>query len=474
MKIVCLLFFFLAHMVKICGAAEIFDYDRMFGWSDKIEERKYMCADVVFAIDLSCSVKIRDKKKMVTIVEKIVNASRVKQTISRFGLVLFDEGARKIIGLSQNINNAKVMELLKNLKINIKDQKEGCKTHTWKALEQVRTDEDLLGSVSRYDNKTGKERKRVLILMTDGKPRDTKDNVEEMENKTREMGTLNKSANITTFVVHVPKDGRLEPIPLLEDLVSSQRWIYEVHNSTNLEDVGDFFFYELVKIGACDYRCMGKIDLCIVMDRSDSIEIEDIELTKEFLKDLADSFRIVYDKSNKRFTSAMIGVSSYNQDVYQHSLGTKCKDNACVRAAIDTIPDEHNTYTETDVALANVASECLPTYVTRGDEISRVAILATDGNTYKFMAQNINSRPTIQMAKRLRSKGIDIVVIGLPNYRDVVGIDEWNKTASHFVFDMRNGTGPGWSVKFEDLKSITGTVARKICEQYTEEQTNEV
>ncbi|CAH1792810.1 unnamed protein product [Owenia fusiformis] len=474
MKIVFALLSLIAHMVTVHGDVEIFDYDRLFGLSNKTEEQKYMCADIVFAIDISCSVKNRDKKKMVTIVENIVKGTKVNEKITRFGLVLFDKGARKRFGLNNNGNADELLSQLADLKTNIKKAHKGCKTHTWKALELVRTDEDLLGSVSRYDTETGRERKRVLILMTDGVPFDSKNNLIEVADLTKEMGRLNDLANITTFVVHVPKNGVLEPIPLLDDLVSSLRWKYEVDAGTDLEDVGSFFFHQLVKISPCDYRCTAKIDLCFVMDRSDSIEVENIKLTKEFFKDLADSFLVTYDKSNKKFTSAMIGVSSYNQDVYQHSLGYKCKDNACIRDAIAAIPNEHNTYTETDDALANVASQCLPPYVTRGHGIPRVAILATDGNTWEEGAKRINSRPTIKMAKRLRSQGIDTEVIGLPNYQDLVGIKEWKQTASHFVFDMRNGTGPGWSVNFEDLKSITGTVARKICGQYSDEGANEV
>ncbi|CAH1792811.1 unnamed protein product [Owenia fusiformis] len=473
MKIVCVLLSLVAHMVTVHGDVEIFDYARLFGLSNKTEEQKYMCVDIVFAIDISCSVKNIDKKKMVTIVENVVKGAKVNEKITRFGLVLFDNGARKEFGLNNNFGNAdEILGLLADLKTNIKDKKEGCKTHTWKALELVRTDEDLLGSVSRYDTETGRERKRVLILMTDGVPFDNKRNVDEMADLTKEMGRLNDLANITTFVVHVPRDGVLEPIPLLEDLVSSMRWLHEVGASTDLEDVGRYFFHQLVKISGCDYRCTTKIDICFVMDRSDSIEIENIKLTKDFLKDLGDSFLVTYDKSNKKFTSAMIGVTSYNQDVYQHSLGVECKDNACVRDVISAIPDEHKKYTETYDALANVASQCLK--VPRGPGIHRVAILATDGNTWKEGSNRINSRPTIAIANRLRRMGIDIEVIGVPNYREVVGIDEWQKTASHFVFDMRNGTGPGWSVSFEDLKSITGTVARKICEQYSDEQANEV
>ncbi|CAH1792820.1 unnamed protein product [Owenia fusiformis] len=460
---------------------QILDYEKLFGLSDKEEEQKYICSDIVFALDSSCSVKRPDRINMITVIENVVKGAKVHPNLARFGLVRFDYGATKIFGLGEYFSAEEILKKLSDVKKEYSLRRtiaEKCKTFTWEALRMVRVDDDLLGSEKRYNEKTGEERKRVVVIMTDGRPYNTSgpENEEAVKALTLKEGNLNTENGIQSMVVQVPHMRILEnDTDIFTKLVTKKEWFIQIAVGVDLQDAGKYFFHELVKNNGCSYKCLGKIDLCFVMDRSDSILEPDIKKTKEFFQDLGDSFLVGYDGNKKgtKFTNAMIGALSYNQWVSTHFMGYQCKDNACVRRNIGNIPATNNRYTETDLALKAVLDTCLDKFSTRGYGISRVAILATDGNTWKTDAKSINSARTIAMANKLREAGIDVEVIGLPNYQEIPGINEWKQTASHFVFDLRRIAGAdhssNWTMPtFEDLKAINGIVARKICKEYTD------
>ncbi|CAH1792798.1 unnamed protein product, partial [Owenia fusiformis] len=412
---------------------------------------------------------------MVTIVESVVKGAIVDDKVARFGMVTFDRGARVEFGLDEYTSRETMLARLAKLKtaVSSDDYPHGCKTFTWEALELVRRAE-LLGTEPRFDETTGCMRGRVVIIMTDGVPFSSNDEQarEQALVDTIEQGALNADVGISTMVVQLPnKNGNYptEKHDVFESLVSKMRFYHTVEPNTDLEKLGRIFFEDLVKFWPCCYNCMAKIDLCFVLDRSNSIKVSDIILAKEFLKELSDSFLVNYDENavdEPKWEHAMIGVSTYNSRVYQHSLGKDCKDNACVHQKIESIPNTHKKYTETDDALRNVRELCLGPHVTRGRNIPKVSLLATDGNTWERYTTFINSQKTIDVAKDLRAANISVDIIGLPNYKEHVGIEEWMGVASSFIIDLRRNPDDPWLPDFKDLEPIVGTVARLICEKY--------
>ncbi|CAH1792797.1 unnamed protein product [Owenia fusiformis] len=458
---------------SVFSKIEVYDYDRLFGMKDTVEEAKYICADIVFLLDTSCSIEKEDRGKMVTIVETVVNASRVGDKMARFGVVTFDRGARVEFGLNEYTSRETMLARLAKLKtaVSSDDYPQGCKTYTWEALELVRRAE-LLGTEPRFDETTGCKRGRVVIIMTDGVPFLSNKAREQALVDTIEQGAINADVGISTMVVQLPnKNGKYptEKHDVFESLVTRMRYYHTVENNTDLEKLGHRFFEDLVKFWPCCYSCMATIDLCYVLDRSISIKVSDIILAKEFLKELSDSFLVSYDENavdEPKWDHAMIGVSSYNTDVYQHSLGKDCQDNACVHQTIESIPNAHKLYTETDDALRNVRELCLSPYSTRGRNVPKVTLLLTDGNTWETYTTFINSQKTIGVAQDLRAANISVDIIGLPNYQERVGIEEWMGVASNFIIDLRRTPDSPWLPDYKDLKPIVGTVARLICEKY--------
>ncbi|CAH1792796.1 unnamed protein product [Owenia fusiformis] len=70
------------------------------------------------------------------------------------------------------------------------------------------------------------------------------------------------------------------------------------------------------------------------------------------------------------------------------------------------------------------------------------------------------------MIGELRAANISVDVIGMPNYQERVGIEEWIGVASNFIIDLRRTPDKPWLPDYEDLKPIVGTVARLLCEKY--------
>ncbi|CAH1791564.1 unnamed protein product [Owenia fusiformis] len=434
----------------------------MFGLD--VNFKKDLCMDIVFVVDRSCSVPEDDLVNEYRIIESAINAIEgFGPDKTRIGLVTFDYGARVVFGLDDAETSTRegLLAKLDELKRDT-TRPEKCKTYTWEALKLTRENPSLFGGVDKNS-----ERERILMLTTDGVPFDNEGNRQEMADNTLAEGASNDADGIKTMVFTVKnKKGVLPPKDFFEQLAYSMRWMFQVENEL-VEDFATFVFPLLARF-TCPYKCDVAIDLIYVMDRSISITIPNIKKMKDFYKVVTGSFSIG-DIRSKTDLKASVAMLSYNRDVYRHFTGLDCSDTECVVSEIDQIPNTHDNFTVTNLALEAVKG--IVNQFTRNglNGIHPIVVLSTDGNTWKVGANSISSPSvSIAVADALRARGIDTVVVAAPNHREDPGLKELKGIASHFVFDLQSSL-----TSFDDLIPIAPKLVKLICDKYSPNTENE-
>ncbi|CAH1791566.1 unnamed protein product [Owenia fusiformis] len=421
--------------------------------------------DIVFALDRSCSVPRDDLVNEYRIIESAINAIEgFGPDKTRVGLITFDYGARVVFGFDDAETSTRegLLAKLDELKRDTTPP-EKCKTYTWEALKLAREDPKLFGGSDKNS-----ERARILMLVTDGIPYDKEGNRQDMADNTLAEGASNDADGIKTMVFTVKnKKGVLPPKDFFEQLAYSMRWMFQVENEL-VEDFGAFVFPLLARF-TCPYKCNEAIDLIYVMDRSISITTPNIKKMKDFYKVVTESFSIG-DIRSQADPKASVAMLSYNRDVYRHFTGLDCMDATCVLGKIDQVPNTHEDFTVTNLALQEV-QEIVNQFTRNGfNGIHPVVVLQTDGNTWQVGAKSISSpKVSIAVADALRAKGIDTVVVAAPNYREDPGLVELKGIASHYVFDLQSSL-----TSFDDLIPIAPKLVKLVCDMYKQNSENEV
>ncbi|CAH1791562.1 unnamed protein product [Owenia fusiformis] len=437
---------------------DIYDYYRMFGLD--VNFKKDLCIDIVFALDRSCSIPEEDLHNEYRIIEETINGiAGFGRNKTRIGLVTFDINARVVFGFNDEATSTRegLLAKLRELK------REGtapdrCKTFTWEALKLAREDPRLFGGVDKNS-----DREKIIMLVTDGVPFETEKNREEMADETIAEGALNDAAGIKTMIFTLKnKQGNLPPKNIFETLVYSMRWMFQVEDA--LVQEFEVRVFPLLARFTCDYICNEPVDLIYVMDRSVSIEIKNIQKVKDFYKKLTVAFDCGNIR-NRTHPKTSVSMISYNRNVYHHLDATDCPDGDCILDKIDAIPSTHEYFTVTNLALEEVKT-IVNQFTRHGGSrgIRPVVILATDGNTWKVDATS-RAPPSLSIgvADELRARGIDTVVVSVPNHRDKPGLKELEGIASHFLFDLQSELN---LTSFDDLNPIAPILVKLLCEKY--------
>ncbi|CAH1791563.1 unnamed protein product [Owenia fusiformis] len=434
---------------------EVYGYQKLFGL-DKVY-KKDLCMDIVFVIDRSCSIPEADLVNEYRVIESaITGIAGFGPDKTRVALVTFDDGARIVFDFNDDQTREGLLNKLDELKQDT-TQPDRCKTFTWEALKLTRTHPNLFGGVEKNS-----DREKIIMILTDGVPFENEKNREEVTNKTIKEGELNDADGIKTMVFTIKnKKGNLPPKELFEKLAYTMRWMFQVEDA--LVDQFEIRVFPLLARFTCPYSCSEAIDLIYVMDRSISIIVDNIKKEKDFFKLVTESFSIG-DIRSKADPKASVAMLSYNRNVYKHFTGLDCSDSTCVLSKIDQIPNTHDNFTVTNLALEEV-KVIVNQYTRKGlNGIHPVVVLSTDGNTWKVGANSISSpKVSIAVADELRVRGIDTVVVSVPNHRDDPGLKELRGIASHFMFDLQSEYN---FTSFDDLRPITPTLVRLICEKY--------
>ncbi|CAH1796595.1 unnamed protein product [Owenia fusiformis] len=398
------------------------------------------CMDLLFAVDTSCSVTqdqldiVRDT--MFEIVDR--TEFRVSGNRNLVAGLTYSKGSQHEFFFDTYDSKADVLTAIRNFNMT----PAGCRTHTFNALKVIQENYyDLMMHGSRA------EFRDVIVVFTDGMTYPNR-----KQKKTKEYAAMLKAMNpgVKVFVVQLDNiennDGLDEFRMIASDPFSDHNVLLE-----DAEQAAEDLFSLLPK--DCveeEIKCEAVVDVVLVMDRSNSIEIDDLKLLVDFFRELASQFDI--DTNVARFAAI-----SYNNAVYKHfplSGPTAHHDRrSTINWIVEGIPLTTDKNTRTDLALVN-ATEILDTEGREG--VRKIIFLATDGNTIKAK----HAPDTIEAAKAAKRKGYQIFCVGLPNNNGRTnGIDEWRQVASkplatHLFTDLED---------FASLRNIVADLTQSAC-----------
>ncbi|CAH1791285.1 unnamed protein product [Owenia fusiformis] len=145
--------------------------------------------DLVWAVDISCSIDPDSKKKVRNFIVKATNKIPVRAQYSQVGVLTFSEKVYHVAYMNEFKRQGKLMDQIKKMKLEPDD----CGTVTNEALYEART--------KYFSEELGarKKRKKVLIVLSDGftYPRS---NIEDTFKQAKDV----HKAGIEAFVLGMP------------------------------------------------------------------------------------------------------------------------------------------------------------------------------------------------------------------------------------------------------------------------------
>ncbi|CAH1779114.1 unnamed protein product, partial [Owenia fusiformis] len=221
--------------------------------------------------------------------------------------------------------------LLRKFKPKKDEECEDCKSNTKDAIQKCWEE----------FNRTKNTLQDVMIIYTDGVSFDTRFNLAEERNNTLKKAKESHEKNIQTFVIKYKNQkgsikGDVEWNALNNPGVLKDLQHPEPMSLTKDFKASTFLTDYCEAIPDCTQKppqC-GKIDLVLIIDRSNSIQFSDIKRTIKFLSNMVKNLQV--DSDHIR-----VGIISYNQIVYVHSDVNEALSKVEVLARIDEIPSSN-------------------------------------------------------------------------------------------------------------------------------------
>ncbi|CAH1774882.1 unnamed protein product, partial [Owenia fusiformis] len=194
----------------------------------------------------------------------------------------------------------------------------------------------------------------------------------------------------------------------------------------------------------CPHCC--NADVVIIIDRSESILLPDIENVLKFFEDFIMALKYKILPLAPPGPGLRFAILTYNCPVYIHChLGAN--NHTGLIKCVKGIPHATGKYTNTADALKE-AHKQFSLYGRNSVEVREIVIIATDGRTWECNARTVSDPPTatIAAAKDLKDAGKEIYVYGLPNHKGLVDgcKREWIHVASDpkacHIIDFTEGT----------------------------------
>ncbi|CAH1791773.1 unnamed protein product [Owenia fusiformis] len=419
---------------------------------------KDLCFDIVFALDRSCSVAEEDLDRSISFMTQMIKEIDIGAHKVQVGLVVFDDGARILIDVGQYNEKSRLLEAIDTANYTYN----GCKTATWTALNLVRTSKKLLNN-NEIDQQTKKPRQKILVVITDGVPFDTKHNMGKMLKITEKEAVKNHEAGITTIVVCIRNsDG--------EYVEDSDATIFDKLASKPLE--GHKFYIDNLEVDAkkvfptlarftCDYRCSKPIDIVFILDCSMNADGY-THKALDFIVSLLKSFPI----NPERF--ARVGVVTFNDHATVEFGLTKHTTFEDIKNAIENIRGVHKKNRDTAYAFKTARQSVFYANEARNRVASRVNVLATSERAWPKGYRQHNMRKVLGQARYNELYEINTIIIGLPPYEPNIDtqqqiLDEWQKLVTNKdtnnIFDMKSSRAT-----FEDLEVVKNYIAKQMCD----------
>ncbi|KAL9968594.1 hypothetical protein ACROYT_G020703 [Oculina patagonica] len=274
----------------------------------------------------------------------------------------------------------------------------------------------------------------VMVLFTDGRSHPRQTDVEKYRTDVQDM----KSKGVRLVVVAIGPDA---------EKAKYQTVLYEI-GGKNVFFVRDYSELDKMISNITNIICPPNpcenspgLDVAFVVDRTESIGLENFRLVKGFLLELCDALTI---GPNATHTGYILFARKPN--LLNTFADTQYYSGASVHQLITNIPEELGDRTYIDRALKK-ADDALFT-VQGGDrpEFPNVLILLTDGRTNK------NSEPFSSIIPSLEAKDVRIVAIGVGKYEDFEG--ELEEIAGDNVYNATN---------FDELSDLFDQILAETC-----------
>ncbi|XP_067857044.1 collagen alpha-6(VI) chain-like [Heptranchias perlo] len=370
-------------------------------------------ADIVFVIDGSGSIQPHNFESMKRFMVALVNSSAVSPSRVRFGAVLYNSAPDVQFQLTQFKSKSEVREAIGRM------QMRGGATYTARALQQAK---ELLAP-----EKGGRRAEGVsqfVLVITDGQATDSSE-VPGAAEDIREGG-------VTVFAVGIAGANERE----LHAIGGARENYFYVQDFDALKNITRNIS-QLVCTSATPECDLQQADIVFLIDGSESIDAEDFDRVKSFMRNMVDVFTVAPNK-------IQFGLAQFSTSFQKEFDLKDFSEKKPLMAKIEDM-DQLNQGTNIGLGLINVAN--LFTWEAGSRKASGVPqflLVISDGRS----RDNV-----VAPADSLRDEGTSILAVGIGR-ADVNQLLQISGSQDR-VFFVEN---------FRDLGKIKQRIVHRICD----------
>ena len=385
--------------------------------NDQVYEEDPTCpnaaADVIFMVDGSSSVGRENFENFKTWMKKIVDSFKVGNDYVKFGIVQYNTEPNLEFSLEDEQVTSNIMTAISEMELR------GGGTQTGLAVNFT------------TDLYKHSERPKVLIVLTDG----------ESQDKVLQSATIAQKNDVMIFSVGVAEADMGELTAL------SQNNTQRIWRGTPYEYI-DEMRTELIAAICTDIepKCANQeIDIQFLVDSSGSVGEKDYDLTREWIKNVINSFDVGEYTTN-------FGLTQFTAKVRDEFKLTEKLTKPQIMAKIDDMVYVKGK-TSTGKALLHTAEALFDLDNNQKDSISRknvpkVLILLTDGSADDKVNKGV---------RKLKEGGVHIFAIGIG---DNVILDELKSIATQpAVTHVKNPES------FQNINQFRKELVEEICQE---------
>ncbi|XP_069504838.1 collagen alpha-4(VI) chain-like isoform X2 [Ambystoma mexicanum] len=384
-------------------------------------------ADIVFLVDGSWSIGRQNFKVMQDFLYTMISGFDIGQDKIRVGLIQYTDTPRTEFFLNTYDSKMDILKFIRTLKY------KGGSTKTGQSLQFMLENHFTEQAGSR----SGDGVPQIAVLITDGQ---AQDNI-------REPAAEVKNAGITLYAIGIKDAVLSELIEMASEPV--EKHVYNVVDFSALKGISQNMLQVICTTVEEARRQTSQIatacrkatvaDIVFVVDSSTSIGQENFQKVKSFLYTLVSSLDIGNDRIR-------IGLAQYSDQSYPEFMLNEYTSKSEILERIQNLPYRTGG-SNTGEALDFIGNM----YFTESDgsrakmNIPQITVVLTDGESTDDVKEP---------AKKLKSRGISIYVIGI-GIKDAVKLQEAaSKPAAKFQFDLAS---------FDALENFLGTFLHNIC-----------
>ncbi|CAH1797818.1 unnamed protein product [Owenia fusiformis] len=202
--------------------------------------KQSVCADIVFAIETSCSVDDETKALAKLFIKDFVaqfdsvKEGNVSNVATQFGMIAYDVEARHVFTFNEKLSKLEILNKIENFQMETID----CKTHTQNAINMAKTD---FFESDANDNRSPD----ALFVITDGRTQPQKF-IPETTSAIREL-----RKTVRTIAIELPNKKGRELLPDTQEqleTLADDADRFQLDNETDTEELASTVFDHFLSI----------------------------------------------------------------------------------------------------------------------------------------------------------------------------------------------------------------------------------